>query len=236
MSPLIGMAVTTKPLWWAAKLAGETVERVFDVATLTAPIAAGTITALSVQIAPSGAGELSAEDLTVFNTVISLREASGVEGRVYAVRFTATLLDGEIAQWIVYQGVAPEPPPESIPLAPVPGYGAEIIWMPSSNNVSSGALESGLILSGLPCSLINVQANVTEIGGWIMLLDAAIIPSPGAVTPIRWWQIQANSTLPMQLFSPPLTTVNGAVLLFSTALDPFTFTPSETALFAGEIA
>lgn len=229
------VTATTTPLWFTPKLPGETVDRTFDVATLPTPLAAGDIAILGAQIAPSGDGEMAAITLTLVGTTITLGETSGEPGRVYAILFTATLQDTQIVQWIVNQGVSPIPPPDDIPPPPVPGFGTEITWMPTSNNVASTELETAHLLSPIACSVINIQANTTSAGGWIMLLDADEIPIAGAVAPLRWWQVTAGATL-AQTFTPPLTMVNGAVLLFSSDIDPFTFTESPTALFAGEIA
>ena len=128
----------------------------------------------------------------------------------------------------VYGLINANPPPAS------PGFGSEITWMPSSNNVASSSIGSSLVLSPIGITIANVQCNSTTVGGWLLLLDAATAPgSPSAVVPLRAWQMTPGETLD-KAFSPSLVTVNGAVLLYSST-GPLTYTASATAYFAGEV-
>lgn len=226
----------TTPIWWPVKLPGATAIQTFDVSTLPMPLAPGQITALTAQIAPSGAGELSGASLSLTGTTISLTESSGVGGRVYSILFTATLTDDEVVQWIIQQGVGLIPPPNIIPPPPDPGFGAEIVWMPTSNTVASTTLTSGIVLSIIPCSIASVRAAATSVSGWAMLIDAAEIPSAGAVIWNDAWEISPGTPAPPpRNYVPPMTMVNGAVLLFSANANPYVYTPSATATLSGEV-
>ena len=229
--------------WWPTKLPGATVQNTFDMSAISPPLSMVNLISLGAQVAPSGAGELALTKLTVAGNILTLTETAGVAGRIYWILFTAQILVAGLpltVQFMIRQGVQeipPPPPPFSVrllPPPPTPGFGTELLWMLSSNNVASTGYESALLLSDIPCLLANVQVNVSDTGGWAMLVDAAAVPSPGAVAPLRWWPIQAGGSI-NQSFAPPLITVAGAVLLFSSNTSPFIYTPAASAIFASEV-
>jgi nucleoside phosphorylase len=100
--------------------------------------------------------------------------------------------------------------------------------------VVSSILESNHIMKGSAGTLYSFQANSTSVGGYVMLFNATSAPADGAVTPIKVWQIGAQTTLGIGC-NPPLAFSIGIVLVFSTT-GPFTKTASATAYFSGEVA
>ena len=229
--------------WWPTKLPSAIVQQTFDMAALQPALSMVNLISLGAQVAPSGIGELALTKLTVAGSVLTLTETAGVPGRIYWILFTAQILvDGLplTIQFVIRQGVQeipPPPPPFSLrllPPPPTPGFGTELLWMLNSNNVASPALESALLLSDIPCLLANIQINSTDTTGIAILVDAAAVPSPGAVVPLRWWPMNNFQNVDRD-FTPPLITVNGAALLFSSATSPFVYTPSASAFFASEV-
>lgn len=110
------------------------------------------------------------------------------------------------------------------------GYLAAMV--PGNNTpVASTALGASLVLKNSGCRVTAVQAVATAIGGYVLLIDAATVPAAGPVTPIRAWPVTPNVAIDR---NPACLVLNGAVLLFSTAPTPFTYTPSATAYFVGE--
>ena len=98
----------------------------------------------------------------------------------------------------------------------------------------STALESSRILGTGSRQLIGFQVNMTA-AGWVMLFDSATVPADGPVTPVKWWQVAANSTLAVSWGADaPLLLLNGCTLVFSTT-GPFTKTTSASATFSGEV-
>jgi hypothetical protein len=194
----------------------------------------GFITSVSVSAAPSGSGEITLNSVTVSGDVITVYTTGGAPGRAYTFQIDVGLSDGTTFAIPVSLFIASSLGLGVSDAAPSEGFGPEVTWM-SSNNVASPALETGLVLSTVPCQVANIQANTTDVPGWVVLLDATAVPASGAMTPLRFWQVAANTTLNPPSFVPPIQTVNGGALAFTTNASPFTMTPSATALFAGEI-
>lgn len=132
-SPFGTQAVGLAQLWFPAKLPGATTDQVFDISALIPPVDATQIETLSAQIAPSGTGELSATALVVADAELTITLTGGVPTRVYAILFTAALTGGEVAQWIIYQGVPPDLVTDHAGPALDPGFGTPVTWRPPTD-------------------------------------------------------------------------------------------------------
>lgn len=97
----------------------------------------------------------------------------------------------------------------------------------------SAASASSLVMSSAPCGVDFIQVCSSGTALWIMLINAAVVPSNGAVTPVLVWQLPPGSNL-VQGFDPPLAMSSGAILVASTT-GPTTLTLSATAWFGGRI-
>lgn len=100
----------TTATWWPTILPGSVIEQSYDMTLLPQITAPGQVASLAAQIAPSGAGEMTATALTVVGTVLTITLAPYFGNRVYSVLFTATLHNGQVVVWIVNQGVGGIPP------------------------------------------------------------------------------------------------------------------------------
>lgn len=99
----------------------------------------------------------------------------------------------------------------------------------------SSALSSNWVGCSATCNLYDFQVSTTTASVWVMAFDATALPSNGAVTPKKWWQVAANATLGVAWSGePPLNLTNGLVLGCSTT-GPFTLTASATCSFSGGV-
>lgn len=98
----------------------------------------------------------------------------------------------------------------------------------------SSALESGHVFKASAGILYSLMVTTTTAAGYVMVLDAASVPSSGStVAPLYWWPVGANSATGAP-WNAPVATTNGVVVLFSTT-GPFTYTASATAFFAAQV-
>ncbi|HTB47026.1 MAG TPA: hypothetical protein VK741_25640 [Acetobacteraceae bacterium] len=186
----------------------------------------------AVQISPSGTGELTCTALTLAGLVLTPWFTAGVAGREYVLQITLTMTSGRI---IVFAAVVPvaadfalAPPPEP----PTWDFGPETTCMAPSL-ATSVTPAAALLLATVPCTVRFVHGVATTVPGWLLLLDANAIPTAGAtVNPDLAWPLAANA--PPFDFFPGIAMQTGAVLLFSVATAPNLYTPSSTALLAGE--
>jgi hypothetical protein len=171
----IGDAVTasrTSPIWWPHKQPNAVVDQTFDAGTLPNPIRPGQIEALTVQVAPSGVGELAVQNVWLYDSVITLQVSGGQPGRVYVYLFTATLADGQDVQWTIGQAVTRLLPGYPTPPPPAPGFGTEISWMPIIQ------VASGLVATGTtPATAVNLGA-LTNVFNTVL---------PGALANLPAW-------------------------------------------------
>lgn len=104
---------------------------------------------------------------------------------------------------------------------------------------TSTAVEGGHVFnngSGVPGAgiLYALQVNVIDVSGWVLLYDALAVPVDGAVTPVRAWQVQPNTTLEWYGYPIPLQT--GCVLALSEDPSPFTQSLANAAVFSAQYA
>lgn len=196
------------------------------------------IASATLACAPSGSGEMQISGLTIENNELTYTASGGQPGRWYSLKFLVTMTDGTVFSFIGTQPVTPVLPtdqPTQVP--PNAGFGTPItgVFVGMANSVYSTVASPFLVLKASAGVLFAVSANITQTG-WVLLFDAATVPSNGAVSPRRAWFInnETQETLD-QTFNPPLQMVNGAVLAFSTT-GPFTLTiGGSVGQFSGEI-
>lgn len=98
---------------------------------------------------------------------------------------------------------------------------------------ASSALASSQVLKGSAGAFYGAQVNSTSAAEWVMLFNATVLPSNGAVTPVAWWQVAANSTLSISE-GIGLSLSTGIVLGCSTS-GPFTLTASTLCTFGSGV-
>src|SRR5271166_433613 len=79
----------------------------------------------------------------------------------------------------------------------------------------SAATESSHICLTRAGNLFGFQANNTNASSrWILVFDLTAVPTNGSVTPKKWYQIGANSTIGVSWGGgPPAAFANGIVIL-----------------------
>ena len=100
----------------------------------------------------------------------------------------------------------------------------------------SSSLESGHVLKASAGSLFGLQVNFVACSVypcWVMLFDSASLPSNGAVTPKKWYQVSQNSQIADE-FIPPLSMTTGATVGCSTT-GPFTLTATSQCVISGQM-
>lgn len=97
----------------------------------------------------------------------------------------------------------------------------------------SAAAESSRVLCATSCVLTGFQVNTGASAVWVMLFNATAVPSNGAVTPVKWYQVAANSTAAVAWPSPISLTVGATVACSTTG--PFTQTLTATCTISGEV-
>jgi hypothetical protein len=105
--------------------------------------------------------------------------------------------------------------------------------MPGFAPTATPAVASSLQAQSTARNIVSLNVTSGATAGFVLILDSAGVPGAGAVTPIKCYEIAANSTLDLHWGATPLTTVNGIAVLFSTT-GCFTYTLSATAFFSGE--
>lgn len=96
------------------------------------------------------------------------------------------------------------------------------------------AAASALVLRPTSGHLVNLNV-ASPTAGWAIVVDEASPPASGAVTPKRAYYVPANGSVEVnypERRSPQFT--RGITVLFSSAANPFTYTPSAVAFIAGE--
>jgi len=73
----------------------------------------------------------------------------------------------------------------------------------------------------------------TTVAGMVLVFNSTTVPAAGAVTPVKAYNLPANSTLIVG-FDPPEKFTTGISVAFSIAVTPFTKTDSATAFISGD--
>jgi len=100
--------------------------------------------------------------------------------------------------------------------------------------VRNAALNSALIIKAAAGNLYGVEVTTTGAAGYMLLLNATAVPGAGAVVPEAHCYVPAFGTCGLN-FNPPAFLSTGAVVVFTTATTPFTYTPSTTVSFSGQM-
>ena len=82
----------------------------------------------TLDVQPSGTGELLISALTVSRNVATFIAAGGVAGRVYTLNFVLTDTSGRIFQTLVFLPVAETLAVDPPPVAPDAGFGSNLTW------------------------------------------------------------------------------------------------------------
>jgi hypothetical protein len=111
---------------------------------------------------------------------------------------------------------------------------------------TASAVESSRTLKASNGTLTGFQANNTNAASrWILLFDAASVPSDGTVTGcntvaatrpcvMKWYQIGANSTIGVSWAPGPFPIFQSGMILVCSSTGPFTKTATADCTFSGE--
>lgn len=113
-------------LRWPSAGPDEVLDYSVDV---TAPLneIGASLVSVSVAIAPSGSGELSARTLSVSGTVITVWLAGGVAGRRYRIKIAAITQSDEF-EWLIGLRIDPWNATFPTPEPPSTNFGTPITW------------------------------------------------------------------------------------------------------------
>ena len=101
------------------------------------------VISVAVSAKPSGTGELMVISVAEAAGIITVGLAGGVYGRVYTVRVELLTVYGRTFSWLVTLPLDPTYATYPIPLPPVPGFGAPVVW-------TSGLSPQTLVVSSAP--------------------------------------------------------------------------------------
>jgi len=114
-----------------------------------------------------------------------------------------------------------------VTIAPTAGAAAGIA------PVVSTALETGHVIKAGAGNLYGLNVMSTTVAGMVLVFNSTTVPAAGAVTPVKAYNLPANSTLIVG-FDPPEKFTTGISVAFSIAVTPFTKTDSATAFISGD--
>jgi hypothetical protein len=105
---------------------------------------------------------------------------------------------------------------------------------PMPPQAPSTAAEASHVFKAGPGWLPEFQVNSGAVSVWVMLFNAVAAPGDGAVTPVKWYQLPAASTLGVSFTPVALQFTTGITAVCSTT-GPFTKTATATCTFSGEV-
>lgn len=100
--------------------------------------------------------------------------------------------------------------------------------------VGTTVAASNVVVKGTPGNLYGFDAASGASAGYVMVFNATSLPANGTVTPLKVYNIAANSSMSIT-YNPPLVCSTGITLGFSTT-GPFSLTASTTAFLSGDAA
>lgn len=101
--------------------------------------------------------------------------------------------------------------------------------------ITSTTVESSHILKASAGNFYGACVTTGAVAGFMMVFNLTSAPADGAVTPVEWIQLAANSTACLSYGSgPPNAYATGITLVYSST-GPFTKTASATAAFVGRV-
>jgi hypothetical protein len=114
-------------LWFPAKFSEVFLDYTLDIAP-SIDISADFLNSVSVQIAPSGAGEMTANNLVPLTDKITITLSGGVPSRVYTIRYVVSMSDNRTYTFIAYIMIPVELPGFMVAPPPDPGFGDPLTW------------------------------------------------------------------------------------------------------------
>ncbi len=117
---------------------------------------------------------------------------------------------------------------------PTSGVGPPLAGAGLASQASADSV-SNFVFTAANKQLSSMTVKIGATSGYVMLLDAAVLPSNGAVTPKWCWRTLSDGTagaVAVQ-WSPPLLATTGLTAAFSTT-GCDTLTASATAKFMGQ--
>lgn len=97
----------------------------------------------------------------------------------------------------------------------------------------TAAAGSSQVVCAAACNLYGFNLTSGASAGTIYVFNATALPSNGAVTPVKCYEIAANSSVGVG-YDPPLRMSTGATVGFGTGTNCFSLTASTTAFISGE--
>lgn len=148
--------------------------------------------------------------------------------------------DTGVAVWCVQQS-APADTAANADYGPcqVSGGGMWIQAVPTSTAAAAitpsvtSAAGSNQVVCGAACNLFGFSVTSGASAGTVYVFNATSLPSNGAVTPVKCYQIAATSTIGVT-FTPPIRLSTGATIGFGTGTNCFSLTASTTAFISGD--
>lgn len=116
-----------RPVVLRAKYPDEALDYSVPIAALVEPSEDVMVT-LAVTCAPSGDGELTLADLVVDEAAIWVKLSGGQPGRIYSVRYVATLETGAAREIVANLTVTRVLPTDQPQVAPDTGFGPPLTW------------------------------------------------------------------------------------------------------------
>lgn len=127
-------------LWWPTTEPSTSLDYTLNITSFLSDID-DELVSVTLAVAPSGTGELTASDLSVSSGVITCRLAGGYPGRSYVVKVEGVCAGGDSKEWTI--GLLVD---EDLPITMLPpqclDYGTALTWALSTNVVED---ESGNI-------------------------------------------------------------------------------------------
>lgn len=116
-----------------------------------------------------------------------------------------------------------------------PAHAQQVSYFPPMlPQAPSTATESNHVFKAGPGWIPEFQVNSGAVSVWVMLFNAVAAPADGAVTPVKWYQLPAASTLGASFSPVALQFTTGMTAVCSTT-GPFTKTATATCTFSGEV-
>jgi hypothetical protein len=99
--------------------------------------------------------------------------------------------------------------------------------------IATSAVSGGLVVKATAGNLYGLNIATGATAGYLMVFNSATVPADGAVTPIKCFQIAANTSIDLPYRSAPLGFTTGISAAFSST-GCFTKTTSATAFMSAD--
>jgi hypothetical protein len=175
-----GVFIAMPPRRWPMAEPEERLDYSVDVSGLLADVE-DTIFSVSVAVSPSGAGELTLQNIAVNGGVITVWTSGGVPGRDYLFRVDGTTVAGLTFGFPVNLRIDPMLAANPLPAPPSLGFGSAITWsegqtmlpfalqLPATTVMATGTTQ----LTACVTTLSDVLINAAQAAGAGVLLAQA---------------------------------------------------------------